>query len=105
MWSDHPLFGTIAPGQEHQLELDEKDGNPNPNGGFYKDRTVLKPGQTAQPQVSQMRNDTNTQQKLDAALVMLRRIEDKIGSTPVEKVPGTDIDYPQPEITEEDSPF
>lgn len=47
MWSDHPLFGTVAVGQSIDVELDVKDSTtPNPNGGFYKNKTVLKGGET-----------------------------------------------------------
>lgn len=53
MWSDHPLFETVAAGHEIDVELEIKDSNtPNPKGGFYKNKTVLKPGQTPQAPVS-----------------------------------------------------
>jgi len=45
MWADHPLFEEIAAGQTIDVELEIKDGAPNPKGGFYKNKTVLKPGQ------------------------------------------------------------
>lgn len=48
MWSDHPLFNEIAPGQEIEAELlVEESKTPNPKGGFYKNKTLLKPGQSA----------------------------------------------------------
>ena len=43
MWSDHPLYATIATGQEHELTLIEKDSqtpNPHKAGTFYKNRSV-----------------------------------------------------------------
>lgn len=47
MWSDHPLFSTIAAGQDIEAELEVKDSQtPNPKGSFYKNKTLLKPGQT-----------------------------------------------------------
>ena len=50
MWSDHPLFDTIAAGQDIEAELEIKDSQtPNPKGGYYKNKTLLKPGQTAAP--------------------------------------------------------
>lgn len=42
MWGDHPLFGTICPGQSIDIELDIEDSTtPNPKGGFYKNKTVI----------------------------------------------------------------
>lgn len=46
VWSDHPLFATLAAGMEIEGEIEVKDSQtPNPKGGFYKNRTLLKPGQ------------------------------------------------------------
>lgn len=46
MWNDHPLFETIAAGQEIEADIQVRDSNtPNPRGGFYKDKTLLRPGQ------------------------------------------------------------
>lgn len=72
MWEDHPLYETIAAGQEHALDVEVKDSStPNPHGGFYKDRTVLKPGQSGQT------SDTD----LSEVLASLKRIEDHLGIT------------------------
>lgn len=63
MFASHPLFEEIAPGQTVELEIETKDSDtPNPHGGFYKNRTVLNPGQTAQTQTkaSQANKDPNT---------------------------------------------
>jgi len=58
MWSDHPLFQTIAVGQEHELDLDIKDSKvPNPHGGFYKNKTVknvVAPAQDLQQRVANL---------------------------------------------------
>lgn len=46
IWSDHPLYHDIAAGAEIEGEIEVKDsGRPNPKGGTYKDKTLLKPGQ------------------------------------------------------------
>ncbi len=45
MWADHPLFEDTVPGETIDVDLDIRDSaTPNPKGGFYKDKTVLKPG-------------------------------------------------------------
>lgn len=42
MWANHPLFEEIAAGQTIDVELDVKDSKePNPHGGFYKNKTVI----------------------------------------------------------------
>lgn len=47
MFASHPLFEDIAAGQTVDLEIETKDSDtPNPHGGFYKNRTVLNPGQS-----------------------------------------------------------
>lgn len=49
MFVSHPLFEDIAVGQTVELDVEVKDSpTPNPKGGFYKNRTVLSPGQTHQ---------------------------------------------------------
>lgn len=53
MWSNHPLFGEITVGQTVELEIEEKDGAPNPHGGFYKNRTAVVPGATVARQAEQ----------------------------------------------------
>lgn len=43
MWSDHPLFTTIATGQTIEAEIQVTDSKtPNPHGGFYKNKVLLK---------------------------------------------------------------
>lgn len=43
MWSDHPLFTTIASGQTIEAEIQVTDSKtPNPHGGFYKNKVLLK---------------------------------------------------------------
>ena len=59
MWSDHPLFESITPGQEIEAELKVEDSQtPNPKGGFYKNKTLLKPGQSAPAPLPQGTGDT-----------------------------------------------
>ena len=105
MWSDHPLYETVAPGQEIDVEVETKDSDrENPKGGFYKDRTVMKPGQVPEQGVQQMRTDTNVAQRLDAVVASLKRIEDHLGCTP-EKKELYPADPNVEEITEADVPF
>jgi hypothetical protein len=47
MWSDHPLFDSVAVGQSIDVEIDVKESTtPNPLGGFFKNKTVLKGGES-----------------------------------------------------------
>lgn len=47
MFASHPLFEEIGAGQTVELDIETKDSDtPNPHGGFYKNRTVLNPGQS-----------------------------------------------------------
>ncbi len=60
MWDNHPLFATIEAGQEHELEIEEKDSKtPNPHGGFYKNRQVLNEAPKQEP-----RGTVNTETRL-----------------------------------------
>lgn len=52
MWENHPLFAEIAVGQTVELEIEEKDGAPNPHGGFYKNRTAIAPAHTTKQETS-----------------------------------------------------
>lgn len=50
MFANHPLFEEIAPGQIIEFDIETKDSDtPNPHGGFYKNRIVLNPSQSAKP--------------------------------------------------------
>lgn len=112
IWEDNPLFDTLIVGEKYELNIEVKDSNqPNPHGGFYKNRTVLKPGQVPEAGVEKMRTDTNLMQKLDGIAYSLNRIEEHLGTLPKPKIGNTDMDYPMPEAQEseninpEDIPF
>lgn len=82
MWEDHPLFNSIAPGQEHVLSIKVEDSTtPNPHGGFYKNKTVLKTGEKSSAEVAQMRVNTNQMQVLQAINRKLDLIMDKLEVT------------------------
>ena len=72
MWSDHPLFETVASGQRIDVELDVKDSKtPNPHGGFYKNKTVIgksdKPSNSSSnaPQASQTQESPRSNNLLE----------------------------------------
>lgn len=61
MWGNHPLFGSISPGQTVDLEIEETDsGNPNPNapGKNYINRTVKGPNPSPNALQSPQTNDS-----------------------------------------------
>lgn len=123
MWSDHPLYATIAEGQEHELDIEVKDSTtPNPHGGFYKNRSVLKPGQAPQtPQnssVTEMAIKTHVSQEIAPVMHALKVIQEKLGIDPqgkpypypsnqnIDTAKSGDVpDDGAPEITDEDIPF
>jgi hypothetical protein len=109
MWDDHELYPTIDVGQEHMLEVETKDSTtPNPHGGFYKNRTVLKSGQTstATPNVSEMGIKTHIDQKFAALQMDLKVIADHLGvEAPTMKTEVPPVVAEAQNITPEDIPF
>ena len=66
MWSNHPIYSTVEEGQTIDIELDVKDGDPNPLGGFYKNKTVIDGtrGNTSPAAVRAQTDPTNAQPSL-----------------------------------------
>lgn len=113
MWSDHPLYADIAVGQEIDVELEVKDSKTqNPKGGFYKDKTVLKPGvkPVAPPQSSDLGPRVQNMltfeviPRLDKILAWQDRAEKYLGME-VEKKKGWDGQMPFEEPADTGSPF
>lgn len=92
MWSDHPLFATVAVGQTIDVELDIQDSTtPNPLGGFYKNKTVKKSGGSAAPAPDANR----VERKVDALMTELQMMRGVLGEI-LQKVKP---------ILEEEQPF
>ena len=124
MWSDHPLFEIVATGQSIDLDLEIKDSTtPNPKGGFYKNKTVLKPGMSAQAKVPQQVAPASESRIMNAltlkVIPMLENIrKDQMAilekmkmQAPYPEMNETndahdfDEEMPKTDITPEDSPF
>lgn len=115
MWSDHPLFNSIAPGQGIDVELDVKDSTvPNPHGGFYKNKTVI--GRSDSPAVERAKEDSPAisvsqlfnlvNLKVLPTLDRIERMMDKLGEAMDPNNPSTKIDRALDEAYPDDSaPF
>lgn len=121
MWSDHPLFGSVAVGQTIDVELDVKDSTkPNPRGGFYKNKTVLNsasktpqnaPGAMPDGDVARVMNALNFKvlpvlEAIHGRLgLVLKALDVKVDEGKVEYPTHVETDFDEPIVTREDIPF
>lgn len=119
MWSDHPQYASVAPGQQLTCEIYESDsGVPNPKapGKNYINRTVSNPnGNTSPAPKAAPTGDVATKADIASLRADLKIIADHLGVEPPKPTVGnTDIPYPEgpegepfpdEEIKPEDIPF
>lgn len=88
MWSDHPLFSTIAVGQTIEAEIQVTDSKtPNPHGGFYKNKVVLKESNVGSKAAPVGASDARTSNVVDFKLLpVVTRLEAALDR--LEKVTG-----------------
>lgn len=103
MWSDHPAFATVAPGQEIEGDLDIKESTvPNPHGGFYKNKTLYPAGKSPAPVNTAGGNPPWVQEFRERLERMERKIDQTLPKTPS----GSPVTQGSTdEITVDDIPF
>lgn len=116
MWSDHPLFTTIAAGQTIEAEIQVTDSKtPNPHGGFYKNKVLLKEsgvGSKAPSQTAENARGSNVIDfkllpvvtRLEAALDRLERVTGYVAGE-VQKEDDVIIPFADDEVMTKNSPF
>ena len=98
MWDGHPLFEGIAPGQEIDVEIIEKDSqtpNPHSPGTFYKNRSVAMPSQGQAVQSTQ--SGTLEEQVKD--------LQQRVFTLESHLKPKENTDYPDEELDHSDVPW